>query len=980
MEPVIFLEKVRRPDLRGLVRERLDRRTAALADGAPPQVSVGLVLGPPGSGKTTLLSHIAGAVTDAAAWYRVGTEDDDEIALTRHIGHTLGAALGKPELIAAAGAGRIANLVGALDDPAIGSVQLIIDDLHEITGTPAERALESFISLRPRRIRVVLGSRRTPHINTSRMLVSGELMQLDGEDLRFRSWEVEQLFRAVYATPLSPEAAAALTRRTGGWAAGLQLFHLATAQLTRTERERAVNELGGHSRLIRSYLARNVLDGLGRERRRFLLLTSTLGVLTGDICDALLDTSGSAAVLSELEREQLFTTSTDAGLTYHYHQVLQTHLELLLIDELGRLEARKLYSRSAELLEQAGRPSAAIRAHARAEDWGSVARLLKPGFVSVAGEEALGGALSLPGAPTDDPSLVLAGARRLARNGKIAEAVAAFRHAEALLDDPEFRRRCAAEQRAAAVWLPHASLPPMPGPSEADPDSTPLRLSLQLRELTLQVRDPEASERPLIRGLSLLLTGHLAAAARELRNSPDSRQDSPPTVAWEAIAIRLAARLADVLTEPAELVASQFEEIMLSADVDGWPLLSRLARCLQSAMLLAAAPEPWRISAAAELLDDLKRRDDYWTLCVTSLVMGGVFAMIDQPSLAAQTLRRAEDVAAELGAPVLEAWARVLRSSAALRQGIPRAQEAAGVARAAAGLGLTNIDVVIHAMVRRSHDAAPWQLVDTTSAVAPSSIVGAPSALVGSSVQALPYVTLRCLGGFSVAAGDVELPWRNLRPRVRSLLMFLAMNHARQLHREQLIMALWPDATLASGIRSLQVAVSSIRQCLSIGRITEDALRRHGDSYALELPSLSDQLADFEQLARAATRAQQPQALRLRLAAMDLYAGDLLPEVGPAEWVVEERMRLRLLAAEVALDAARDALAGDDLRTALHAARRSVALDPYHDSSWELIVEIYERLDDHSAAAVARREQERVWVDLGLVVPAATPPPSHISR
>jgi hypothetical protein len=89
-----FLEKVRRPDLRGLVRERLDRRTAALSDSAPDPVSLGLVLGPPGSGKTTLLSHLGAAAGDAAAWYRVGTEDDEEIALARHIGHTLGAALG----------------------------------------------------------------------------------------------------------------------------------------------------------------------------------------------------------------------------------------------------------------------------------------------------------------------------------------------------------------------------------------------------------------------------------------------------------------------------------------------------------------------------------------------------------------------------------------------------------------------------------------------------------------------------------------------------------------------------------------------------------------------------------------------------------------------------------------------------------------------------------------------------------------------
>jgi DNA-binding SARP family transcriptional activator len=836
------------------------------------------------------------------------------------------------------------------------------------------------VLFRPRGVRILLGSRRPPALNITRLLVSGELYQLDGEDLRFRSWEVEELFRVVYDRPLSPEAAAALTRRTGGWAAGLQLFHLATSTMSRSERERAVEELSGRSRLIRSYLARNVLDGLDPERRRFLVLTSTLGVLTADMCDALLDVSNSAAVLSELEREQLFTTSTDAGLTYHYHQVLQTHLEVLLVDELGRSAARELYSRSAELLEQAGRPAAAIRAHARAEDWGSVARLLKPCSVPVAGDEALWGVLSLPGAPTDDPSLVLVGARRLARNGQIAEAVAAFKHAEALLDDPEFRRRCTAEHRAAAIWLPHASLPPTPAPYETDPDSTVLRLFLELRELTRQIRDPEASKRPLVRGLALLLTGHLTAAARELRD-PARRPDSAPTVAWEALAVRLVARLADVLTERAELVAGQFEEIMLCADIDGWPLLSRLARSLQTAMLLSAAPVPWRISAAAELVDDLERRDDRWTLCITSLVIGGVFAMINQPSLAARTLGRADDAAAELGAPVLQAWARVLRSSAAVRQSEPgAAQEAAGVVRAAVGLGLTNTDIVIHAMLRTRDDTAPWRPADAAPASVPFSTVRAASARMGSSVQAVPYITVRCLGGFSLAAGGVDLPWRNLRPRVRSLLMFLAMNHGRQLHREQLIEALWPEAALASGIRSLQVAVSSIRQCLSAGGITEDALRRHGDAYALELQSVSDQLAEFERLAHAATRAQRPEALRARLAATDLYAGDLLPEVGPAEWVIEERTRLRLLAAEVALEAARDALATDDLHTALDAARRSVALDAYHDSSWELIVEICERLDDRSAAAVARREQARVWLDLGLVVPDSPRPTSPLFR
>ena len=201
----------------------------------------------------------------------------------------------------------------------------------------------------------------------------------------------------------------------------------------------------------------------------------------------------------------------------------------------------------------------------------------------------------------------------------------------------------------------------MPASTETGADSTLLRLSLELRQLTRQVRDPEASERPLVRGLAQLLTGDLAAAAREL--GAESRSASTPPAAWESLAVRLATRLVDVIMEPSDAAAGQFEEIMLSAEVDGWPLLSRLARSLQTAILLATAPAPWRISAAAELLDDLERRDDRWTVCVTSLAIGAAYAWIDQPALATRTLGGAEDVAGELGAPVLQAWAGVLRST-----------------------------------------------------------------------------------------------------------------------------------------------------------------------------------------------------------------------------------------------------------------------------------------------------------------------------
>jgi DNA-binding SARP family transcriptional activator len=436
--------------------------------------------------------------------------------------------------------------------------------------------------------------------------------------------------------------------------------------------------------------------------------------------------------------------------------------------------------------------------------------------------------------------------------------------------------------------------------------------------------------------------------------------------AWEPLAVRLTARIVDLLGEPGEIVAGQVEEIVLTADVHGWPWLSRIARGLQAAILLAAAPAPWRVSAAAELLEDLERHGDRWTVCLTSLAIGAVHAHLDQPELAQRTLRRAEDVAAELGAPVLRVWASVLRTAVGVQVGEPEAeQQATAALRAAAGLGVTHASTVAEQITQiASPEPGRTQppAVDRPAVHRP--------ALSGRSDSS--SVTLRCLGGFSLAAEGVELPWRELRPRVRALLMLLAMNHGRHLHRELLVDALWPDATLVSGVRSLQVAVSSIRQCLGAVGITEDALRRRDDAYALQFPAVADQLADFERLAYPAGPESPADGLRRRLAALAAYTGDLLPEVGPAEWAVDERARLRLLAASVGAEAARDALAAGQLRVALDAARRSVALDPYHDSSWQLVVAINERLGDQSAATVARRQHAQVWADLGLVTPGAS--------
>src|SRR6202011_4492662 len=179
---------------------------------------------------------------------------------------------------------------------------LVIDDLHALAATPAEAAIERLITYLPPWLHVITGARRPPEFNLSRLRVSNHLFEIGPDDLRFRSWEVEELFRHHYREPLPPEELAELARRTDGWAAGLQLFHLATRGKPASERRRVLASLSSRLRDVREYLTRNVLEGLDEELRVFLIRTSVLGRLSGPWCDELLGRDDSNRLLAEIER------------------------------------------------------------------------------------------------------------------------------------------------------------------------------------------------------------------------------------------------------------------------------------------------------------------------------------------------------------------------------------------------------------------------------------------------------------------------------------------------------------------------------------------------------------------------------------------------------------------------------------------------------------------------------------------------------
>jgi DNA-binding SARP family transcriptional activator len=118
--------------------------------------------------------------------------------------------------------------------------------------------------------------------------------------------------------------------------------------------------------------------------------------------------------------------------------------------------------------------------------------------------------------------------------------------------------------------------------------------------------------------------------------------------------------------------------------------------------------------------------------------------------------------------------------------------------------------------------------------------------------------------------------------------------------------------------------------------------------------------------ARAARSSPSPGvAIRALDAVLAAYGGELLPEDGPAEWVAARRDRTRAEVVEAARLLA-ELLLERDPDGAADACAAGLAVDPYHDPLWRLLVQARERAGDAAAATSARTGYARMLDELGV--------------
>jgi DNA-binding SARP family transcriptional activator len=962
----VVLTKVRIPSAPSMPVERLD----GLLD-VVWRHRLALVVAPAGSGKTTLLARFAGRAPGPVGWYRAEAWDRDEATMLRHVEAALAPSMeGVPRDWS-----TVADAANALAGWQGGPALLVVDDLHTIAETPAEAALERLIDYAPASLTVIAASRVPPAFNLPRLRVSGLLVEIGSDDLRFRSWEVERLFRDFYEEPLPPEELARLARSTEGWAAGLQLFHLATRGKPPDERRRVLTALGPSSRLMRDYLTRNVVHELPDDLRRFLVETSVLGRLSGTLCDRLLDRTGSGEVLLELERRRLFTHALPEDGVYRYHEVLRSYLQGVLVEEVGEARSRERFRSAGELLAETGAMAEALEAFCRAEDGDSARRLLGRDGQAVAGRssawvDAIPASMLL-----HDPWLLLATARRLRSEGRFAAAVERYQRAEVTFGSMDTAVTCREERQALSAWLESGS-------STRIGWSSVLRSALRRDPMSVarDVGPAAGAEAPLVRGLALLVAGEVSESRRRLGAVAEDPTSGPVGRVVAALAAGVAAILAG---QPHGAI--EVQGAVASAESLGLDWLARLGRAS-----IGLGGDKDAVREAEAVAEACVAVSDAWGEAVARLcaAWGSVCSGRD-PGV----LDRLISVCRSLESPVLEGWVRGLSSVALARAGAPDAEQAAVQAEAAArSAGVPAARLLSSlALGELSADEGYRELTEQIAAEtglrspslmhgdgrpaagAPSQPIGARTRLNGHAPAEVPPLRISLLGGFAIELDGAVVELGGIRPRVRTLLRLLALHAGSPVHHETIEAALWPDADPEGGSRNLHVAVAALRRAIEpdASRGGFELVRREGDAYRLAVPPGGEvDLQRFEQgivRARAARAAGDLESATANLeTALGTYRGELLPEDGPAEWVTERRDLCHAAAVDAAQALGEVLLLRGDPAGAARACTEGLRIERYHDPLWRLLIEARDRAGDPGAATRARMGYDRMLAELGV--------------
>jgi len=404
-----------------------------------------LISAPAGSGKTVLLRAwmAAAAHPETIAHVALAREHADRRIFWLDVLAAFGRV--RPQLAGLAVPARGRSSLAAVRDALAElpePLRLVLDDFHHVSVGEVPGDLEWLLDKVPTGLRVVVATRSDPPIRLQRLRVSGQLKEIRAAELAFTAAETSEVLAPL---GLPPDDVTTLWERCEGWVGGLRLAELSLQD--HPDPHEFIAAFAGGDRAVTDYLMSEVVSAYPEDVQLFLLRTSLVDRLNGELAETLAaDTAGEHS-LRELERTGGFVDALDSsGTWFRYHplfaEVLRAELRRRLREELPAL-----HSAASGWFARHGEPLEAVRHAVAGSDWQLAADIIGAQWLVCvlqgSGPVLLELARGIPVAVVDaDAELGLAMAGLLLEAGETDDADELLLRAFELADElPESRRR-----------------------------------------------------------------------------------------------------------------------------------------------------------------------------------------------------------------------------------------------------------------------------------------------------------------------------------------------------------------------------------------------------------------------------------------------------------------------------------------------------------------------------------------------------------
>jgi LuxR family maltose regulon positive regulatory protein len=386
MNENLLTTKIQIPSARAGFVER-PRLTSRLEEGLTRKLT--LIAAPAGSGKTALVSSLIRKLDIPVSWLSLDQEDNDPVHFLNYLISALDNLHPDFDLHFPLGLNTLQTTqIEAFAVPLINELAsfynewaIVIDDYQWIELPTLHKLVAYLIEHLPIHGHIVMLTRADPPIPLSRIRTHGDMVEIRASDLVFTPDEVREFMRLNTELMFSGDEIRAIQTRTEGWAAGLKLAAISMRKYD--DAASFIDSFSGSHDFIADYLTDEVLARQPDHIRSFLLQTSILDRLSGELCEAVTGRKNSRDLLETLERENLFLVSLDENREwYRYHQLF-ADLLCQRLNQTKSVDISELHLRASQWYQQKGMADPAIDHALAGLDFDQAAQLIEQEAVPV---------------------------------------------------------------------------------------------------------------------------------------------------------------------------------------------------------------------------------------------------------------------------------------------------------------------------------------------------------------------------------------------------------------------------------------------------------------------------------------------------------------------------------------------------------------------------------------------------------------------